>query len=415
MERVVLHCDANSFYANCELVERPALCGLPFAVCGSTEERHGIVLAATKEAKAKGVKTAMVNWEARQWCPELITVPPNYQRYIYFSKRLRALYEQYTDRVEPFGLDECWLDITKPGVGPREGLRLADQLRGRVREELGLTISVGISFNKVFAKLGSDLRKPDASTLISRGNFRQKVWPLPVEKLLGVGERVRHNLAKRNIRTIGDLAIQSPQQMEAWIGKMGITLQRFAAGEDTSPVSRATEEAEVKSVGNSITSPQDMHTLKDAHCVLYAVADSVASRLREMEMRGKCVSLMVRDAEMRCFSAQKTLDHYTAQAEEMVPVAMELIKAKGLERHLPYRSLGLSMEMLQTDRQPVQTDMLGRSSRLEKLERLSQAVDEIHLRFGVRAIERGLALANPIYNTIIPRANHLVHPDGFMK
>ncbi|MDD4081407.1 MAG: DNA polymerase IV [Eubacteriales bacterium] len=415
MERVILHCDANSFYASCELVDRPALRGMPFAVCGSTEERHGIVLAATREAKLRGVKTAMVNWEAKQWCPELITVAPNYQRYIYFSKRLRWMYEQYTDRVEPFGLDECWLDVSNLGVTLKDGLRIADRLRRQVREELGITISVGVSFNKAFAKLGSDMKKPDGSTVISKGNYRQKVWPLPVEELLGVGERVRRKLESRYIKTIGDLAAQSPQNMQTWLGKMGIILQRFAAGEDATPVMQSADETEIKSVGNSITAPRDMYTLEDAHCVLYVIADSVASRLREIRMRGKCVSLMVRDSQMHFFSAQKTVDYHTAQAEDIVLIATEMLHAKGFCRLLPYRSLGITVGSLQTDTRPVQTDMLGRYARQDKLGRLSQAVDHIHARYGDRAIERGLALANPLYNTIVPKTDHVVHPVGFLR
>ena len=415
MDRVILHCDANSFYASCELVYRPAWRGLPFAVCGSTEERHGIVLAATREAKARGVRTAMVNWEARQVCPDLITVPPDYGRYIYFSRRLRDIYEQYTDRVEPFGLDECWLDISGRGIDIQAGMRLADTLRARVKEELGLTLSVGVSYNKPFAKLGSDYKKPDATTLISRDNYKDIVWPLAVDELIGIGHRMKRKLEARWITTIGELARQDPQAMSGWLGKMGLILQRFAAGEDATPVMRAIESPEIKSIGNSITAPLDMYTLKDAYCVMFVLADSVGARLRDAGMRGKCVSVMVRDSEMHFFSAQKSVDFFTAQAEEIVPVAMRLLHAKGFDTLLPYRSLGLAVGSLELATRPEQLDLLGRSAKRDKLARLSEAVDSIHLRFGERAIERGLALSNPIYNTILPKVDHVVHPVGFLR
>lgn len=415
MERVILHCDANSFYASCELVYRPALRGLPMAVCGSTEERHGIVLAATREAKRRGVKTAMVNWEARQVCPELVTVPPDYGRYIHFSNRLRAMYGEYTDRVEPFGLDECWLDASGPGVGLQDGQRLADTLRARARQELGITLSVGVSFNKPFAKLGSDLKKPDATTVISRGSFRDIVWPLPAEAMIGIGERMKRRLRGRYIETLGDLARQDPAYMQGAFGKVGVILQRYAAGEDTTPVMRAQQDIPVKSVGNSITAPADMFTMDDVYCVLYVIADSVSARLREIGMRGRCLSVMVRDADMHCVAAQRTVHFHTAQAEEMVPVAMDLLRFKGFDALLPYRSIGLSMGSLEADTRPTQMDMLGETARRDRLERLSRAVDGIHARFGARALQRGLALANPLYNTILPKEDHLVHPVGWLS
>lgn len=415
MGRVVLHCDANSFYASCELVYRPALRGLPMAVCGSTEERHGIVLAATREAKKFGIRTAMVNWEARQLCPELIVIPPDYGRYIYFSRRLRAMYEQYTDRVEPFGLDECWVDVSGGNVDIAEGLRIADALREQAKRELGITLSVGISFNKPFAKLGSDLKKPDACTVISPENFKDVVWPLSVDEMIGIGERMKRKLQSRFIHTIGDLARQDPAYMNGAFGKVGVILQRYAAGEDTSPVMLARDSLEVKSVGNSITAPQDMYTLDDVYCVLYVIADSVSARLREIGMRGRCLSVMVRDAQMRCVAAQRTVHFHTAQAEEMVPVAMDILHYKGFDTMLPYRSIGISMGSLELTEKPVQLDMLGQTARRDKLERLSHAVDSIHARFGDRAIQRGLALANPLYNTIVPKSDHLVHPVGWLQ
>jgi DNA polymerase-4 len=415
MDRVILHCDANSFYASCELVYRPALRGLPLAVCGSTEERHGIVLAATREAKKHGVKTAMVNWEARSVCPELIVVPPDYHLYIHFSQRLRHLYNEYTDRVEPFGLDECWLDISGRGIGLDDGVALASKLRYRAKEELGLTLSVGVSYNKVYAKLGSDMRKPDATTVISRVNYKDVAWPCPVDDMIGVGSRMLKKMKSRCIKTIGDLAVQSPEYMQVWLGKMGVILQRFAAGEDQTPVMRSHENSPIKSVGNSITAPRDMETLADVTCVLYIIADSVGARLREIGLRGKCISLMIRDSMLHCFGGQKTVDFYTNHAEEIVPVAMNILFTKGYNTILPFRSIGLSVGTLEPDTQPVQMDLFGQAKKREQLNQLHQAIDGIRSRFGERAIERGTSLANPVFNAIIPKTDHVIHPVGFLR
>ncbi|MDD2429262.1 MAG: DNA polymerase IV [Eubacteriales bacterium] len=415
MARVILHSDANSFYASCELVYRPALRGLPMAVCGSTEERHGIVLTATREAKARGVRTAMVNWEARRTCPELIIVPPDYPLYIYFSKRLREMYDSYTDRVEPFGLDECWLDISGPTTTMNDGVRLAAELRRRAKEELGITLSVGVSWNKPYAKLGSDMKKPDATVLLSRDNYRQAVFPCPAEDMIGVGYRTGAKLRSRAIHTLGDLAACPPEYMQKWLGKIGVILQRYAAGDDTSPVMPSGMETVVKSVGNSITAPKDMLTLEDVHCVMFIVAESVAARLREMGMRGRCISLGVRSADMHCFSAQNTVDFNTAQAEDIVSTATEIFTKKGYANILPLRSLGVSVTSLESDKRPVQMDLLGSALRREKSNAASRAVDDIRRRFGARAIERGIALLDADYNAINPKEDHVIHPLGFLR
>lgn len=415
MERVILHCDANSFYASCELVYRPALRGLPMAVCGSTEERHGIVLASTPEAKKRGVRTAMVNWEARRACPDLIMLPPNYHLYIDFSKRLRQMYAAYTDKVEPLGLDECWLDISGNGIGTDEGMAIAAQLRQRAREELGLTLSVGVSYNKIFAKLGSDMKKPNASTLISKENYQDIVWPCPVEDMMGVGPRMLPKMHSHNIYTIGDLAKQQPDMMRKWLGKMGLILQQFASGADQTPVMQDSEEAAIKSVGNSITAPRDMASVADMICVMYLIADSIGARLREIGMRGKCISLMVRDKDLHCFAGQKTIAFHTTDTNDIVRVALDIFHTKGFEMLLPFRSIGMSVGSLEPDTRPVQMDLFGHAARRHKTDQLYRAIDSIRTRFGERAIERGISLANPIFNTIIPKADHLVHPIGFLR
>lgn len=251
MERVILHSDLNNFYASVECLDNTTLRGKPVAVCGDPELRHGIVLAKSYEAKAFGVATGQAIWEAKQRCPDLMVVPPRYDRYIELSQSVRALYVQYTDQVEPFGLDESWLDVGGSVGLFGDGKHIADEIRLRVRHEIGLTVSVGVSFNKVFAKLGSDLKKPDATTVISRENFRELAWSQPVSDLLYVGPATTKKLGRYGIRTIGDLARTDPAFPHAILGKVGVMLWRFANGLDSSGVATYYAMPPIKSIGNS--------------------------------------------------------------------------------------------------------------------------------------------------------------------
>lgn len=187
MERAILHSDLNCFYASVEMMLDPRLRGKAVAVCGCTEDRHGIVLAKSEKAKRAGVKTGMVNWEAKQCCRDLIIVPPQYDQYLKYSKLTQAIYQRYTDMVEPFGMDECWLDVTGSRYVCGDARTIAENIRRSVKEELGLTVSIGVSFNKVFAKLGSDMKKPDAITEISPDSYKEKVWPLPCSDMIYCG------------------------------------------------------------------------------------------------------------------------------------------------------------------------------------------------------------------------------------
>ena len=233
MERTILHVDCNSFYASVECFLNPNIRKYPVAVCGDVENRHGIILAKNEYAKKFSVTTGDTVWEAQEKCPGLVCVPAHFDRYLRFSRMARSIYEDYTDRVEPFGLDECWLDITAPRV---DGEQIAQEIRARIKKELGITVSIGVSFNKIFAKLGSDYKKPDAVTVISKENYRQKVWPLPVNTLLYVGRATTRKLFLRNIQTIGELAQADSDMLHSILGKMGLVIQSFADGRDTAPL-----------------------------------------------------------------------------------------------------------------------------------------------------------------------------------
>ena len=325
-ERVILHSDMNSFYASVEMMLNPELKGKPVAVCGSTEERHGIVLAKSDLAKKAGVKTGMVNWEARQLCPGLVVVPPQYDQYLKYSKLARQIYHRYTDLVEPYGMDECWLDVTGSGVCGT-GMEIAEAIRQTTKDELGLTVSIGVSFNKIFAKLGSDYKKPDAITTMYEDEFQRKAWCLPVSDLLYVGIATNKKLYSMGIRTIGDLAESDETLLVRKLGKMGSILWAFANGYDESPVKLENTSAPVKSVGNSTTTPKDMETDEDVKIVLYILAESVAARLRENGFRCRTVEISVRDKELFHFSKQVKLQNASNITKEIAEAGYRLYKA----------------------------------------------------------------------------------------
>ena len=412
MERVILHCDANAFYASVECLYTPSIRHRPVAVCGSVEERHGIVLTKNQIAKQFGVQTGEAIWQARQKCPDLICVPPDYGLYIRFSKRMRRIYEEYSDRVESFGLDEAWIDLSSPGLTVRGGERIAHEIRLRVKRELGITVSVGVSFNKIFAKLGSDMKKPDAVTVIPADSFREKVWPLPVGDLLFVGPATRRKLADMNVRTIGDLARFDAECLRGRLGKPGLVLKAYAAGLDRSPVMPADARMAIQSVGNSATPPHDLQTPADARCLCYLLAESVAARLRQEGLRARCVSLSVRSAELVTRSCQQTLPRATNLTGEIAQAAVQLFDGR-FAGGFPYRSAGLSCSVLTPDDAPVQLDFLGDEARRIKTERLESAIDGLRRRFGHQIVRRAVVLADGQYAQMNRREEHTVHPVPF--
>ena len=412
MEGVILHCDANAFYASVECLYTPSIRHSPVAVCGSVEERHGIVLTKNQIAKQFGVQTGEAIWQARQKCPDLICVPPDYALYIRFSQRLRRVYEEYSDRVESFGLDEAWIDLTNPGLTIRDGERIAHEIRLRVKRELGITVSVGVSFNKVFAKLGSDMKKPDAVTVISQDSFRDMVWPLPVGDLLFVGPATRRKLADMNVRTIGDLARFDAECLRARLGKPGLMLNAYAAGLDRSPVMRADLRRAIQSVGNSATPPHDLETPADARCLYYLLAESVAARLRQEGLRARCVSISARNTELVTRSCQQMLPRATSLTGEIAQAAMRLFDGR-FSDGFPYRSAGLSCSALTPDDAPAQLDFLGDEARRIKTERLESAIDGLRRRFGHQIVRRAVVLTDGQYAQINPKEEHTVHPVPF--
>ena len=393
----------------------PELRDKPLAVCGSQEERHGIVLAANYIAKPYGVKTGMAVWQARQRCPHLVMLPPDMGEYIRFSQMAREIYEDYTDQIEPFGLDENWLDVTG-SVGmfgsPMDPLALAHQLRRRVRGELGLTISVGVSFNKVFAKLGSDYKKPDAITRIERDNYREVVYPLPVEDLLYVGPATSKKLRGLGISTIGGLAQAPLDTLTRKLGKMGTVLQTFALGLDPSPVQKSSHIPNIKSVGNSATTPRDMTCDSDVELMLLLLAESVASRMRELASRCTVVEVYIRDVELNSFCRQRKLEVPTCSSDEIAQTACDLFR-QNYRWVRPLRSIGVRGAGLVEATAGTQLSLYPEETRRDKWERIDAAVDRLRQRYGYRSIQRARLFTDPLLGAINPKDNHTVHPIGY--
>ena len=398
MERIILHCDCNSFYASVELLSHPELRQKPVAVCGDPTSRHGIILAKNEPAKAFGVRTAETIWQAQRKCPDLILLPAHRDQYALYSKRVNAIYEQYTDLVEPFGIDESWLDITGTvhlfGGDPKQ---VADQIRGRVRRELGLTVSVGVSFNKVFAKLGSDYKKPDATTVISRENFRALVWPLPVTDLLYVGRAAARLLEQYGVRTIGELAAFDRAALTALMGKQGTQLWEYANGLEQSAVLPAGLYVPPKSVGNGETFARDLVSRDDIRRGVALLADNVAVRLRRHRLKATTLQVTLRDPAFRDICRQRPLPAPTCVARELTDVAMELIAA-AWKTGDPIRAITLTAHnLVPEDEAAQQLDLFGGTDirRRDKLEKLERTMDGLRKKYGKDAVQPASSRPEP--------------------
>ena len=413
--RSVLHIDMNACYASIECLYDPSMRNLPVAVGGDVEARHGIILAKNQIAKRFGVKTGEALWQAKQKCPELHIVPPHFDRYLRFSRMAREIYADYTDLVEPFGLDEVWCDVTGTQKLRERGLEaLANEIRERVKFELGITVSVGASWNKIFAKLGSDYKKPDAVTVFTPENYRKKVWPLPAADLLGVGRATERKLASRGIHTIGDIAEAPPSMLRGFLGKWGLILHDFAAGYDSSPVARAGDEAVIKSVGNSTTTPRDLCCDEDAGIVYWMLCESVAERMRESGFLCRGVQVHIRDNELASFERQLKLESPTCLASTLHEAAMQLLR-ENWDWHKPLRSIGVRATDLLPASTPVQCSIFEDSERQEKRERLERSVDDLRRRFGHYCVGRAVCVSDPTLRNISPKDDHVIHPVGYFK
>lgn len=389
MDRCILHCDCNSFYASVECVYRPELWNVPMAVCGDPASRHGIVLAKNEVAKKFGIVTAETVWQAKRKCPELVLVPPHFDRYHDFYERINAMYCEYTDRVEPFSIDESWLDVTGSERLFGDGKTIADTLRRRVKEELGITISVGVSFNKTFAKLGSDYRKPDATTVFSRETYRELLYPLPVSRFLFVGRSSEATLGKMGIRTIGDLAAADRGCIVAALGKAGGQLHDYANGNDPSPVRLFTDRPDAKSIGNGMTFRHDLETEDELLRGLMYLTEPVAAKLRAVGQRCHTVQLTLRYPTLKTFSRQRTLSRPTALFSELYEEAAALFR-DCWQPGTAVRSLTVTACRLDREEEGEQLCLFEASDdrERERKETLESVVDGLRGRYGDFSVQR---------------------------
>lgn len=395
MERWIFHCDCNSFYASVELLRHPELRDQCVAVCGDPEGRHGIVLAKNEPAKRMGVKTAEVIWQAKRKCPDLVLLPPHREYYRKYSKIINEIYRKYTDRVEPFGIDESWLDVTGTWqLFAESPAALADRLRAEVKAATGLTISVGVSFNKVFAKLGSDYKKPDATTLITRENFHQIVWPLPAGDLLYVGASAQKRLAGMGISTIGELAAARPEALAEALGKLGLELSRYARGEDEAPVRRWGEKEPVKSVGNGTTFRRNIRGPAEIRSALNVLADEVAGRLRRHGVWAGAVQVTIRDPDLKTITRQKQLPMSTHLARDLANACWQLME-KNWDMARPVRMLTVTALAITEEPFAVQQSLFDDAPKADpRREKLEQSLDAIRKKYGRGAIGAGSILHN---------------------
>lgn len=396
MDRTILHCDMNSFYASVELLEHPELDGKPVAVCGDPHSRHGIILAKNEEAKKYKVQTAETIWQARRKCPDLILLAAHHYKYERFSKIINGIYLRYTDLVEPFSIDESWLDVTgslsKFGMTGKE---IADEIRETVKTETGLRQSVGVSFNKIFAKMGSDYKKPDATTVITRENYKDILWPLPARDLIFVGKSTAAKLESLNIRTIGAIAQADPSMLHRVFGKHGDEMYRYANGLEDSPVARYDAAREYKSVGNGITFRRNLQGREDVRTAVVSLSDRVSVRLRKHGLRASGVKVDIKDPNLRTISRQMQLESSTNSSAEIAKAAMDLID-RNWRYTDPIRLItvtGINISEGMPEEQISLFEPVLEEKRKQN-EAIDAAMDSIRDKFGKYSIMHGGALGN---------------------
>ncbi len=396
MDRTILHCDMNGFFASVELLDLPELRDQPMAVCGNPKNRHGIIVAKNEIAKLAGVKTAETIWQARKKCPALKVVPPHHEKYSFYSKLINDIYYRYTDLVEPFSIDESWLDVTASRQLLGTGSEIADHIRYTIKKELDLTLSVGVSFNKIFAKMGSEYKKPDATTVITQENYREILWPLPVEELFFVGRVMTERFNRLRIQTIGDLACYDRNSIILQFGKHGAMVHDYANGLDKEAVALASERKKIKSVGNGITFRRDLVSEEDILTAIVALSDTVASRLRQYRMKASGVKVEIKDPAFQTVHRQKQLDTPSNLAVEIKKAALDLTSNARIKKQA-IRLLTITAINLSDEGEDEQINLFkSLDKKIEGAEKLERTLDKIRSKYGVGAINYGQVLQNDI-------------------
>lgn len=414
MERIIFHIDCNKFYASVECLHRPEIRNKPVAVGGDEQSRHGIILTKNEIASKYDLKVGEPIRSALRKCPNLIVIPPNFPLYMRFSENVRKILSDYTDIIEPFGIDEAWIDVSETAelYGGKE--KLAYTIKNRIKKELGITVSIGVSFNKVFAKLGSDYKKPDAVTVISKSNFKEIVWPLPANDLLYIGKSTYETLKKHYRYTIGDVANTEIELLQKWFGQIGTMLHSYANGFDLTPVCKSELLPDIKSIGNSTTTPRDLTTFDEAKSVLFVLSESVCRRLREQGFRCTVIKIHIRDNNLITVSTQKKLSSPTNITAEITEFACKLLKT-AYNFDTPIRSIGITLSEFVSAKLPVQYDFFTDSSKKQKLESIDKTVDDLKRRYGNFTIQRANLLKSTDLTEFNPHDDHIIHPVGVLK
>lgn len=396
MDRTILHCDMNGFFASVELLDRPELRNVPMAVCGDPKNRHGIIVAKNEPAKKMGVVTAETIWQAKKKCPMLQCVRPHMDKYKEYCRIINDIYERYTDMVEPFSIDESWLDVSASLKLFGTGIEIADSIRNTVRKETGLTLSAGVSFNKFFAKMGSEYKKPDATTLISRENFRELLWPMDVKEMFFVGKVTAEKLKRYGIKTIGDLAVSEPAYLKSALGNQGPELHDYANGIDDRPVARTCERQKIKSVGHGMTFHRNLISDDDIRTAVVGLSDKISARLRKYQMKASGVKVEIKDPDFSVISRQKQMDCPSSIPEEITKAAMELIHSSW-NIGKPIRLLTVTGINLRDEDEDEQLNIFAQAAHgRAKGEKVSRAMDDIRTKYGDSAITFGRIIGNDI-------------------
>ena len=397
-DRVILHCDCNSFFASVETALNPEYRNVPMAVCGSTDDRHGIVLAKNELAKKYGIQTAETVYSAKKKCPGLVMAKPHHSEYARFSRMVNEIYSRYTDMVEPFGIDESWLDVTASKRVFGDGRSIADEIRETVKREIGITVSVGVSFNKVFAKLGSDYKKPDATTVISRENFKELIYGLPARDMLFVGRKTAEQLLRIGVNTIGELASTSESLLRAKLGKAGEMLYKYANGLDDSPVAAVGEREDAKSVGSGFTFRHDLVGWDECRIGIEYLADDIGARLRKQGMKCSTVQLTIKDEFLRSIQRQRPQNPPTDIAREIAATAYEILRAEWSE-HKPIRMITVTAtSLVRADMMTEQIDFFADNSnnQRDRSKKREETMDKIRQKYGSSAVLNGASIDTDI-------------------
>ena len=395
-ERVILHCDCNSFFASVETALEPKYKNVPMAVCGDVEQRHGIILAKNELAKKYGIQTAETVYSAKKKCPHLVLAKPHYDEYVKYSRAANAIYARYTDMIESFGIDESWLDVTASSVFG-SGYDIAEKIRNEIKNELGITVSIGVSFNKVFAKLGSDYKKPDAITVISKENYQEIIFPLPVSSLLFVGHKTDEMLKTLGIRTIGDLAAASRELLSFKLGKAGEQLSKYARAEDDSPVTPVNDQ-DSKSIGNGFTFKHDLVGREECRLGINYLSEEIGTKLRIRGQKCAGVQLSIKDEFLRTIQRNAIINPPTDLSSEIADHAFEIL-CKEWSQDRPIRMITVTAtNLMRKDSICEQMDLFGEndSAKREKDGKREIAIDEIRNKFGMDSIMRASIIDNDL-------------------